>query len=232
MNQDIPKTLVHFHGKPMIDYLLDAVHHSGITTKPILVVGYQKELVMEHVGDAALYAVQTEQLGTGHAPRCAESLIEADTDTVLILFGDAPAVTGAMISNLIATHQASNCVMTMGTVTIPSYNDWYVVFTNFGRILRDEHGVITGNVEYKDATDEQKKIHEVNPVYFCFNKKWLFENLALLTNTNAQGEYYLTDLVNRAAANRGIASVPISPEEALGVNSIEELQQLEKIVKK
>lgn len=233
MNAEVPKALVHFHGKPMIDYLMDAVSHSGIKTKPLLVVGYQKELVIEHIGERATFAVQDEQLGTGHAVKVAESAIENEVENIIVLYADQPSVTGAMIANLIATHLENKCMMTMATVTVPNFEDWYQVFySGFSRIVRGVNGKIERSVEFKDASDEEKKIKEVNPVYFCFNKKWLFEHLALLKNENAQGEYYLTDLVKYAATARSISSISISPEEALGVNSVEELERLEKITKK
>lgn len=231
MNVEIPKVLVNFNGKPMIDYLIQAVLHSGVAGKPILVVGYKKEEVVEHIGDKATYVVQEEQLGTGHAVKVTEASIPNNIENVLVLYGDAPSVTGAMIANLVAVHNNSDCSLTMATVTIPSFNDWYQVFYKpFSRIVRDENGKIIRSVEFKDASELEKEIKEVNPCYFCFKKEWLFEHLAKLKNENAQGEYYLTDLVGYAASEKSIASVSISPEEALGVNSIEELQRLEKIV--
>lgn len=233
MNVEIPKVLVNFNGKPMIDYLTQAVEHSGVVGKPILVVGYKKEEVIEHIGDKAIYAVQEEQLGTGHAVKVTEASIPENIENVLVLYGDAPSVTGAMIANLVAVHNKSNCSLTMATVTIPSFDDWYQVFYKpFSRILRDEDNKIIRSVEFKDANDLEKEIKEVNPCYFCFKKDWLFEHLAKLKNENAQGEYYLTDLVGYAASEKSISSVSISPEEALGVNTIEELQRLEKIISK
>lgn len=231
MNVEIPKVLVNFNGKPMIDYLIQAVLHSGVVGKPILVVGYKKEEVIEHIGDKATYVVQEEQLGTGHAVKVTEASIPEHIENVLVLYGDAPSVTGAMIANLVAVHNNSNCSLTMATVTIPSFDDWYQVFYKpFSRIVRDENNKIIRSVEFKDASELEKEIKEVNPCYFCFKKEWLFEHLAKLKNENAQGEYYLTDLVGYAASLKSIASVSISPEEALGVNSIEELQRLEKII--
>lgn len=231
MNTEVPKVLVPFHGKPMIDYVLEGATHSGILSKPILVVGYGKEFVIEHVGDGALYALQDEQLGTGHAVKMTEDLVPASAKHVLVLYGDQPAVTGAMISNLAKTHAQSGKPLTMATVTIPSFDGWYAAFMQFGRIVRDEHGNILRNTEFKDATDTEKEIREVNPAYFCFKKDWLFEKLSQIRNENAQGEYYLTDLVRYAAEEAGIASVSISPEEALGVNTIEQLRELEDIIK-
>ncbi len=233
MNAEMSKVLVPFNGKPMIDYLLDASKHSGLDSKPILVVGYKKEEVMNHLGDTVDYVFQEEQLGTGHAVKVTENSIADSIENVLVLYGDAPAVTGAMIANLVATHKNSDCSLTMATVIVPSYDDWYQVFYKpFSRIVRDENGNIIRSVEFKDTDEKEKEIKELNPCYFCFKKSWLFEHLNKIKNENAQGEYYLTDLVEFAAKEKSIASVSISPEEALGVNSIEELERLEKIINK
>ena len=233
MNQEVPKALVLFHGKPMIDYVLEASTHSGISNKPVLVIGYQKEKVTKHVGDKAIYVIQNEQLGTGHAVSVTESVIGVDVEHIVVLFADQPAVSGAMISNLVNTHLREKNMLTMATVTVPSFENWYQVFySGFSRIIRDSSNKIVRSVEFKDATDDEKKIQELNPVYFCINKKWLFSHLPLLRNKNVQGEYYLTDIVAYAASEKSISSIAISPEEALGVNSIEELERLEKIISK
>jgi len=233
MNMEMPKALVPFNGKPMLDHLLNAVAHSGVASKPIIVVGYKKEDVMNHAGERANFVVQEEQLGTGHAVKITEDNIGANIENILVLYGDQPTVTGAMISNLIKTHIESKVMLTMATVTVPNFEDWYQVFYKpFSRIVRGNDGKIIRSVEFKDATDEEKEITEINPCYFCFNKKWLFENLKQIQNTNSQNEYYLTDLVQKGAQEGSISSVAISPEEALGVNSIEELERLEKIVQK
>lgn len=232
MNAEVPKVLVPFHDMPMIDYVVNAVTHSGIETKPVLVVGYGSQLVKDHLGDKSSYAMQDEQLGTGHAVRCSQDQIDPSIDHVLVLYGDQPAITGAMIANLAKTHIDSGKNLTMATVDLPSFDSWYQSFLAFGRIVRNENNEIKKIVEYKDATDEQKEIKEVNPAYFCFKKDWLFSKLEQVKNTNAQGEYYLTDLVELAANDGGIASVHISPEEALGVNTIEQLRELEQIIKK
>lgn len=232
MNSETPKVLTVFNGKPMIDYLLEAVEKSGINNKPLLVVGYKREDVMNHVGDRAIYAIQEEQLGTGHAVKISEGSIHPNTSNILVLYGDAPAVTGEMIANLLDVHNGGNHILTMATVTVPSFDGWYEVFYKpFSRIVRNEKGEIVRSVEFKDAQDLEKEIREVNPCYFCFNKDWLFEHLTKLKNENAQGEYYLTDLVKYAADQGSIMSVSIKPEEALGVNTVEELERLENIIK-
>lgn len=227
----LPKALVLFHGQPMIDYPLIAIESSIVDTKPIVVVGYEKEQVMKHVGDRATYAVQEEQLGTGHAVKVAEHAVGENIETVLVLFADQPAVTSDMINNLITIHKNNNTPMTMATVTVPNFEDWYQVFYKpFSRIIRDTDGTIIRSVEFKDATDDEKEITEINPIYFCFDKKWLFDNLKKIKNENAQGEYYLPDLVKLAAEDGGISSISVSPESGLGVNSFEELERLESII--
>lgn len=232
MGAKIPKVLVPFHGKPMVDYVVDAALHSGVTKKPILVVGYQEDLVREHLGDKVDYVTQDEQLGTGHAVKITSDQIPHDAENVLVLYGDQPSITGAMIYNLAKTHIDIKKSITMATVTVPDFEDWYSVFySSFSRIIRNEKGEVVRSVEFKDATEEEKNIKELNPCYFCFKKDWLFKKLNDIKNKNAQGEYYLTDVVKYAASEKSIASVSISPEEALGVNTIEQLRSLESVVK-
>lgn len=230
MNSSGPKTLVPFNGKPMLEHIIEACAHSGISAKPVVVVGHLKEQVMDYFGDRATYAIQAEQLGTGDAVKSAEGVIGENIDHVLVLNGDHPNTSGSFMNNLAHTHLASDTLVTMATVTVPSFGDWYSAFASWGKVIRNKEGKILGIKEFKDASDSEKLITEVNPSYFCFNKKWLFEELKKLKNENAQGEYYLTDLVQKAAEMGSIASVAISPEEALGVNSVEELEALEKIV--
>lgn len=233
MKMDLPKVLIPFHDKPMIDYVVEASIHSGVKSKPILVVGYKADMVKDHVGEKADYVLQNEQLGTGHAVKVCERSISEDVENVLVLYGDQPSITGAMIYNLVKTHKDSGKSLTMATVTVPDFDDWYEVFySSFSRVVRGEDGEVKYNVEFKDATEDEKKIKELNPCYFCFRKDWLFDKLSQIKNENNQGEYYLTDVVKYAANEKSIASVSISPEEALGVNTIDQLKSLEKVIKK
>src|SRR3989344_7666195 len=128
MGMEIPKVLVPFHGKPMIDYVVEACLHSGIKNKPILVVGYGKELIMKHLKDKVSYIEQTEQLGTGHAVKITQNGILPGITDILVLYGDQPAITGAMIANLVQTHTNQDKVLTMATVTVPDFDNWYQVF--------------------------------------------------------------------------------------------------------
>jgi bifunctional N-acetylglucosamine-1-phosphate-uridyltransferase/glucosamine-1-phosphate-acetyltransferase GlmU-like protein len=111
----------------------------------------------------------------------------------------------------------------MMTAVVPSFDGWYGMFMHWGRVLRDAHGHIMGIREYKDAMESERQGREVNPAMFCFDARWLWENVSQLRNTNAKGEYYLTDLVELAVAQgHEIASSAIRPEESIGVNTPEE----------
>ena len=118
----------------------------------------------------------------------------------------------------------------MAALTVADFRGWRKIFYGFGRIIRDSSGQISKIVELKDATRKQRQIKEVNPSYFCFQAKWLWENIGKLSNHNAQKEYYLTDLAG-LAINQGhkIATFPISAYEALGINTPGELKLASKI---
>ncbi len=232
METDSPKVLAEINGKIMIKYLLESVKNSGILGKPCIIVGYQKEKVVEALGSNYDYAIQNEQLGTGHAVSCAEEYTK-DASDVLILFGDQPFVKPETIKKMVTEHIKYKNKITMATVVLPDFLDYRAFFYhNFSRIVRDDKGNILKSVEFKDATEEEKKILEVNPCYFIFDAKWLWENLKKIKNENIQKEYYLTDLLKIAnEEGEKIESIQIDPPEALGANSKEELEILEKFAR-
>lgn len=230
MQSDLPKVLVQFLGKPFIRHVLDQFTQHDLPS-PTIVVGYKKELVMEELGDQYRYAIQTEQLGTGHAVTSAREIVSPDADTIVVLYADQPLLNGKTIKDMIDRHHASGATLTMATVPLPDYDDWRgEAFGNFGRIIRNTDGKIIKNVEAKDATDEEKSTPEVNPCYFCFDANWLWPRLASLRSDNAQGEYYLTDLIG-IAFDEGVTieTIPIDAIEALGANTIEQLELMERL---
>ena len=231
MQHDLPKVLIPLQSKPMIQYLLRSVEQSAICEKPCIVIGYARELVKKELGDKYYYAVQEEQLGTGHAVLCAEKYIK-DADSVLVLYGDNPYITPGTIQKLAQKHSESKNKITMATVQLPDFKDWRAFFyKNFSRIIRDKNGKILKSTEFRDASDEEKKVTEVNPCYFCFNAKWLLKELKALKNNNVQKEYYLTDLVKIAIQKKeNIESIIINPNEALAINSKDELELVERIM--
>ncbi|MFA5061560.1 MAG: NTP transferase domain-containing protein [Patescibacteria group bacterium] len=228
MKSDLPKVLHQLKGKPIVDYVVRVVEGLGI--KPTVVVSNTNNLVRDFLGDRVNFAVQTEQLGTGHAVACAESLLKDKVGHIIVLYGDHPYLTSQSVAKLIKIHLDNNDIITMMTAVVPDFEDWRMPFYNFGRIVRDSDGRIAKIVEKKDATAEELEIKEINPAYFCFQADWLWKNLKNLKNNNAQQEYYLTDLVKQAIDDeQKTSSVLINAREALGVNSQEELQLAEAI---
>lgn len=230
MKSELPKVLTPFQSQPMIKHLLESIDESGIDPRPTIVVGHKKEEVMEAIGTGYDYAVQDKQLGTGHAVISAQKFLENKAENIMVLPSDHPFISAKTLSNLAEKHLESGGKITMATVKLPDFDDWRSVFYNsFSRIIRDESGNIIKDVQYRDATDEEKKITEVNPIFFCFNASWLWEKLKTLDTNNDQKQYYLTDLVKKAIEEgEKITTITIDPHEALAANSKEELEILEK----
>lgn len=230
-NQELPKVLIPLNGQPIINHLLKAVKQSNIDDRPVLVVGRQAELVKKTLGPAYDYVLQTELLGTGHAVSQTQGLLQNQTENVMVLYGDHPFLTSSSIKKLAETHCAKNHLISLMTVKVENFDGLNQTFYDFGRIVRDGAGKIKEIVEKKDATPEQLKIKELNPAYYCFQADWLWENLAKIKNNNAQGEYYLTDLV-KIAIEQGlrIDSIDIDPKEAMGINTPEQFKDAERVL--
>ena len=207
-------------GRPIIDYVLDLAADLS-PNPPVMVIGYQREAVQKSVGDRARYAVQEQQLGTGHAVLQAASLVDPGR-RVMILSGDVPLTRIETLRRLLEVHEREGNALTLLTMK-PDDPAMY------GRIVRDDNDAVRRIVEVKDATDEEKQIREVNAGIYVFNGEHLFENLRNLRPENAQKEYYLTDLLSviRDAGHRVGAVVADDPVEAVGVNSRQELAQVE-----
>ncbi len=229
MESDLPIALTPLHGKPFISYVLKSVADSGVCDNPIIVIGQKREQIIGVLGNDRPYAIQEEQLGTGHAVMMAEKLAQ-NAQVIVILYADQPLISSETIRALVAKQKETGSVLTMATTRVPDFTDWRAGFMNFSRIIRNDAGEIIRVVEAKDASDIEKKILEVNPCYFCFDALWMWQHLQSLKNNNAQKEYYLTDLVGMACAeNKPIASIEIEPKEALGVNTKEQLRMMEAI---
>jgi bifunctional UDP-N-acetylglucosamine pyrophosphorylase / glucosamine-1-phosphate N-acetyltransferase len=228
MGSDLPKVLAPLSSSTMIEVLLD---HLDTATKPILVVGYQAELVQSVVGDRAIYVTQAQQLGTGHAVIQAQSAINSDTETIIVLYGDHPLVDQVMVDKLLASHHQSQAQLTLATVEVDNFDDWRQAFVHYGRVINDDSGEAERIVEYKDASASEREVTTVNPAYFVFDKDWLFEHLEDLRNNNSQHEYYLTDLVQIAFNDQiKINTVAINPIQGLGANTPEQLAILEQFI--
>lgn len=234
MQSDLPKVLMPVAGIPMVVRLMKSVEKSGIDTEPVIVVGYRKELVESTLGKENKqyhYINQTEPLGTGHAVNSAKSYLVDKADHIVVLYGDQPFTSAETIKKITAKHLHSGKKITMATVKLPDFKDWRINFVNFSRIIRDENGKIKKDIQFKDASDQEIKITEVNPCYFCFDAPWLWSKLESLKNDNVQKEYYLTDVIKMANEDGiEIESIDIEPREALGANTKAELEILEKFV--
>ncbi len=228
MGTDVPKVLVQFKQRPLILHLLEQVEQINQLAKPVIVVGYKYRQVQDILGDGFIYAYQHQQLGTGHAVMAAEGQIVGNN--ILVLYGDMPFIKAESLKKLMRLHHEQNSNISMFTASVNDFSA-YPSMNFFGRIIRDVYKNIIKITEYKDAMPEERKIREVNPGIYMFNSTWLYDNIHKLQNRNAQGEFYLTDMVEVAiAAGETIHSLSINPKEVIGINSPEELQAAEKLL--
>lgn len=226
---DKPKVMFEVLGRPMIEYVAELAIRVN-AEKVVAIVGHHKEQVIELLNNKFPqmkidYAVQDQQLGTGHAVMQAESILKDFQGDVLILSGDVPLLKYETIEKLINAHYDNNNVATLLTTTF-NRSDGY------GRIVRDEKGNFLKIVEDKDATDDEKKIKEINPAIYVVDVKELFDSLKKLTTQNSQGEYYLTDIFHYIPNERTGTVVTNDEFEVTGVNSIEQLLELEMELKR
>ena len=230
MNHELPKVLVPIKGKPMIEYLVKAIKKSGIDNEPVIVVSPDnKDIIQKALRRyKCKYALQDKQLGTGHALACAKKVISKSVDHIFCFNGDHPFIKAETIKRIGWSHDG---VITMMTTGVKDFKGWRKVFYHWGRVLR-HYGHIKAIVEFKDANEKIRRVREVNPAMYCFDAKWLWRNIKRLKNNNSQEEYYLTDLVKQAfGQGLRVESFPIDPEEAIGINSKEELEVAENLIK-
>ncbi len=227
MNSDIPKVLHLVHSKPMVNYCIELGKRLG-STKLILIVGYKKEIVIKATqGYNVEYAVQEPQLGTGHAVMSAEESLDGFEGDILVLSGDVPLLRDETIIELLKTHRENNAVATV--LTAKASNPF-----NYGRVVRDSEGFVVKIVEEKDATEEERKINEINSGIYVFNKTKLFEALHLIKSSPVTNEYYLTTVFDLYTENhqKVCAVIADNADEILGVNTAEQLQKIESLVQK
>ncbi len=218
------KVLHRAAGRPIIDYVLDLA--ADVSERPpVVVVGHQREAVQKAIGERARFAVQEQQLGTGHAVMQAARFLEHEDmagRNVLILSGDVPLTRPETLRGLAAQHDRERNALTLLTMKLEDPG-------MYGRIVRDRDGAVVRIAEAKDTSAGEKAIDEVNAGIYLFNAADLFANLRNLSTNNAQGEYYLTDLIAmlRDSGKRVGALVAADPIEAIGVNSRGELAVVE-----
>lgn len=216
MKSNTPKTLHEICGKSMIDYVLDGAKALS-DNKPIIVVGHEKEKVMEHLDGKAEFVVQKKQLGTGHAVMMAKELLADKKGYVLIMAGDMPLTKKETLLELYdktKNEGSKACVLTA----------WAEDPYGYGRVIIKDENVVR-IVEEKDATEKERTIQEVNTAIYCFEIEALLKAIDRLSNKNAQGEYYLTDCIELIQKDGGkVSNYRVEdPEEGLGINDREQL---------
>lgn len=225
MKSKLPKVLHQVCGEPMLAHVIRAANQASVG-RNIVVIGHEADLVKEAVGNSVEYAYQLDQLGTGHAVMQTEPILKGFQGDILILCGDTPLITTETLNQIIQNH--SNCG-NAGTVLTAVIQDP----AGYGRIVRDEAGQVEEIVEHKDASEDQLKINEINTGIYCFNGPKLFDCLKQITPANAQGEYYLTDVLavlKRNGEKIGAVKV-INPLETMGINNRIQLADAEKILR-
>ena len=228
MKSDLVKVMHPLGGLPMITWPIKAARAAGATSV-VLVTGHQGERIREHFADApdVTFAVQEEQLGTGHAVACAAPLLQGFGGRVLILCGDVPLIRAATLQAMLSCHDARQAVVTV--LTAHAANPY-----GYGRVVKREGGRILRIVEEKDASEEEKEITEINTGIYCVEADFLFAAVSGLKNDNVQGEYYLTDIVE-LGVERGelcLSFAVADAEEVIGVNDRVQLAVAGKVLRR
>lgn len=225
MKSDLPKVLHRLCGEPMVRHVIQTVRELALD-RCVVVVGHGAEMVKsELAGENVEFVVQDRQLGTGHAVMMAEHLLPSSGD-VLLLCGDTPLIRAETLKKLVDYHRSQKAQATILTA----------LFANpfgYGRIVRDGSHRVVKIVEEKDASPEEKKINEINSGIYCFAVEALRRALRTITPQNAQGEYYLTDVIPAILAEGGkVEGFALEDcEEILGINDRRQLAQADKIMR-
>jgi UDP-N-acetylglucosamine diphosphorylase/glucosamine-1-phosphate N-acetyltransferase len=223
MKSDKAKVLHVLNGKPLLHYSLAAAKEAG-AEKIVAVIGHQADKVREEFADSGcIFVEQKPQLGTGHAVLQAKDVLADYDGLTVILCGDVPLLKASTIKSLIDNHLTAKAVVSvLTTIPLPPHA--------YGRIVKDDKGNVLKIVEHKDATEEEKKIGEINTGIYCVDTKFLLHALGKITNNNQQREYYLTDIVEIAVREgQKVKSFIVSDYiEVMGINTLEELARAEK----
>ena len=225
MKSKLPKVLHQVAGKSMVQHIVDTA--AGLSpVHNVVVVGYKANQVEDSISGNLDFVTQEEQLGTGHAVMQTQEKLADFSGTVLVLYGDTPLLTEETLAELIEQHQQENAAASILTAELEDPS-------GYGRIVRDEDGAVQEIVEDKDTTDSQSEIKEINTGICCFDSQLLWSAIDDLDTDNAQGEYYLTDVIGiLARAGHFVAGVTAnSARETIGVNTRSHLAEAEKILR-
>jgi bifunctional UDP-N-acetylglucosamine pyrophosphorylase / glucosamine-1-phosphate N-acetyltransferase len=223
MKSDLPKVLCPALGRPMIDFVIDALLAGGVK-KIVVVVGYRSDDVRAHLAGRAeiQFVEQTERLGTGHAVKMALGHIQKHTGPVMVVAGDSPMIQTTSVQRVLAEFAAQSPACLLGTLHKENP-------AGLGRIVRDAQGNFSGIVEEKDASEAERRITEVNMSTYVFDAAELVHALGLLKNENRQQEFYLTDCPGiLLTEGKKVLALPVLQAcEALSINTVEELTMVE-----
>lgn len=225
MKSDLVKVLHPVAGRPMLDYVLKLAGAMG-SSRIAVIIGHQADLVEERYRNRGLtFVYQREQLGTGHAVLVAAGAFAGYRGTILILCGDVPLLQASTVRDLMDRHRDSGAAITVLTTLLENP-------FGYGRIVKDSVGNVLGIVEHRDATEEQRKIREINTGIYCAENPFLFEAVREIGNDNAQKEYYFTDIfaIARRKGVRTASVIAPDPEEVMGINSQDDLARATEIV--
>jgi bifunctional UDP-N-acetylglucosamine pyrophosphorylase/glucosamine-1-phosphate N-acetyltransferase len=225
MKSQTAKVLHSLVGRPLITWVLQAVGKAGVDS-PVVVLGHKADDVAKALPVSVLKALQTKRLGTGHAVLMAKNRMASLQGEVLVLCGDAPLIRAQTLRRLVQQHRRTRAAATILTAQVANP-------FGYGRIVRSSDGrTVERIVEEREATDQERRLDEINSGAYCFSQGWLWKMLAKVGNRNRKGEYYLTDvigLLNRGGQKVGAFCVE-DAEEVLGVNSRRELAQADAVI--
>jgi UDP-N-acetylglucosamine diphosphorylase/glucosamine-1-phosphate N-acetyltransferase len=215
--ENIPKVMRVINDKPLIEYCLNSL---GLLDKKdiVIVVGFQKEKVMEYLGDDYAYCYQEQQLGTGHAALCTKDILEGIDDDVIIIYGDMPLVKRETFEGLIHKHKETGADMTILTAVVDN-------ILPYGRIIRSVDNSVIDIIEEKDTDEKTRLVNELNVGVIAVKIKYLYEGLARVKNNNNSKEYYLTDLTKVFVKDgKKVETYKTYDEsEIRGINTVEDL---------
>lgn len=226
MKSDLPKVLHHICGQPMLGHVLNTVAGAGVT-RTVVVAGFGFKQVADFVGNKARVVLQEEQLGTAHALLQAGGELSDFPGDLLVVCGDTPLLRANTLARLAQTHSATGAAATLLTAGMDDP-------AGYGRVIRTSDGSVSRIVEQKDATPEELKVKEINTGVYCFKGHGLFEALKEISPANAQGEYYLTDII-QIFVRKGLLVQAVLLEdhrEVQGINDRIQLAQGEGILRR
>lgn len=221
------KVMYEINGKPMIHYVADLAIELG-SKKVVAIVGHERQVVIDYLGKshpAVKCVIQEQQLGTGHAVLQAEQALASFQGDVLVLSGDVPLLTKRTMDNLIRHHFETGAVATILTAMVSDP-------TGYGRIIRNSDGSVKRIVEHRDASEEERRVLEINSGIYLFEKQKLFDGLHRVTPNNVQHEYYLTDVFEYSWIQHWPVSALVADheDEIHGINNFDQLEQARTIL--